>query len=298
LRRDDALAALAGLTLAALAGCADAAPVVATATGSPSKPTAFGAQIYGADAISRSVDLIAGCGGKYVRAGAESGPALLDALFTAASARRVRVVLLAGLPVHPSDVASFAQSLAQLHARYASHNPVWEIWNEPNLAAFWGGPPDVFSYLRLLSACATALRAAGATDIWTGGTSGVDVNWIFNLRINGAFNHANGCAVHSYKAPGYARTEYIQAALLMPAGVQLHTTETCVASSVADQTSFFHQMWSVHRELNVPTMIWCELRDGSAGTSGPNSLPYGLVGQDYAPKSVYRVVQTTLAVSQ
>ena len=101
---------------------------------------------------------------------------------------------------------------------------------------------------------------------------------------------ANGCAVHSYKPPGYARTEYIQALALLPRGVGLHTTETTVAAG-ADQTVFVRQMWYLHRELDLPTMVWAEFRDGTAGTSGAYTEPYGLVTGTYFRKPVYYAAQ-------
>jgi hypothetical protein len=291
MRRRDMLKLVAGSSLAALASCNDGAPTVTFESGSVLKPTAFGSQVYQSDDVARSVGLLAAVGAKYVRVSVNAPLAFLDSLVGAATARGLRVILLSSYASQPIDLASYARAAAQLQTRYASADPVWEIYNEPNLAQNWGGPPDVFAYLALLAATSTALRAAGAGDIWTGGTSGVDLSWIYNLVARGAFRWATGCAVHSYKPPGFARTEYIQAVSFLPPGVGLHTTETCIASSVGSQSEFFRQMWYLHRELNLPTMIWCEFRDGTAGHDGPSSLPYGLVAPDYSIKSVYAAAQ-------
>jgi hypothetical protein len=51
-------------------------------------------------------------------------------------------------------------------------------------------------------------------------------------------------------------------------------------------------MWYIHRDLNLPTMIWCELRDGSAGKTGIFAYPYGLVDENYVPKPSYAVAQS------
>lgn len=293
--RRDALRSLAGLSLVALGSCGgQTAPAVGHYTGAPSTPTAFGSQIYESDTIERGVGLLGAIGAKYVRVSVQVSPAYLDALVGAATAHGLRVIFLSAYAAQPVNVAEYARSTAQLHARYAASNPVWEIWNEPNLAQYWNAPPDVGAYVQLFTATAQALRAAGATDVWTGGTSGVDLNWLYNLNVRGAFNFANGCAVHSYKLPGFARTEYIQAVSLVPASVGLHTTETCVASS-SDQSDFFNQMWNIHRELNLPTMIWCELRDGAAGSAPPFNEAYGLVTPAYAPKGVYSAAQRSIA---
>jgi len=287
LRRRDMLKLLVGSSLMAVAGCDDGAPTVAYAAGSPNSTTVLGSQVYPSDDPLRAVAMLAAIGAKYVRTGAQTPLSLLDALIGAATRHGMRTIIVSAYSSQPVDLATYADAAVALQVRYAAANPVWEIYNEPNLPQYWNGPVSVAAYLPLLAATSTALRAAGATDIWTGGISGVDVSWIYNLVTQGAFRYANGCAVHSYKPPGYARTEYIQAVSLLPAGVVLHTTETCIASSVGSQAQFFDEMWYLHRELNLPTMIWCEFRDGGAGATAPFNEPYGLVDPNYFIKSVY-----------
>jgi hypothetical protein len=297
MRRRDVLKVLTGSALAALAGCNDGAPGVRAASGSAATPTAFGSQLYAADDAARSVAQLAALGAKYVRISVQVPLTFLDAVVGAATAHGLRVILLSAYASQPVDLVAYAQAAAAVHSRYAAANPVWEIWNEPNLPQYWNGPPDVGAYLAVLAATSTALRAAGATEIWTGGTSGVDLNWLYNLATRGAFRSATGCAVHSYRPPGFARTEYIQAKSFLPAGVGLHTTETCISSSVGSQSDFFVQMWYLHRELGLPTLVWCEFRDGDAGDHPPFNAPYGLVNPNYSIKSVYAAVQLALKSS-
>lgn len=294
LRRRDLLKLLAGSSLAALVSCNDGAPNVTYAAGSVRTPTLFGSQLYGSDDVLRSVAMLTELGAKYVRVSVQVPQSFLDAVVGAATRHGLRVILLSAYAAQPVDLAAYARSTAQFQVRYAAADPVWEIWNEPNLPQYWNGPPDVSAYITVLAAASAALRAAGATDIWTGGTSGVDLNWIFNLSARGAFRWANGCAVHSYKPPGFARTEYVQAVSFLPAGVKLHTTETCIASTVGSQAEFFDQMWYLHRELNLTTMIWCEFRDGAAGDVAPFNEAYGLVDQNYGIKSVYTAAQQAI----
>ena len=73
----------------------------------------------------------------------------------------------------PADVADFARFAAEAVKRYGpdgtywSEHPdvvkrpvrAWQIWNEPNLTAFWRPAPDPFAYTRLLAAAAAAIRA-------------------------------------------------------------------------------------------------------------------------------------------
>jgi hypothetical protein len=41
-------------------------------------------------------------------------------------------------------------------------------------------------------------------------------------------------------------------------------------------------------------MIWCELRDGTAGKNGPYALPYGLVSANYTVKASYRMAASLI----
>jgi hypothetical protein len=294
LSRRTLLKLLAGSSLALLANCDDGAPTVSFATGSPRTPTLFGSQIYPSDDPARTAGMLAALGAKYLRVSVQVPLPFLDAVVGAATNHGLRVILLSAYAAQPVDAAAYAGATVQLQARYAAANPIWEIWNEPNLPQYWNGPPDVAAYVALLGPTAAALRAAGAKDVWTGGTSGVDLNWIYNLVRLGAFRVATGCAVHSYEPPGFARTEYIQVVSMLPRGIGLHTTETCVASTIQSQVDFFNQMWYLHRELNLPTLVWCEFRDGAAGTAPPFNEAYGIVLPDYNIKSVYVAIQNAI----
>ena len=149
--------------------------------------------------------------------------------------------------------------------RYAKYNPIWEIWNEPDLQASWGAPPSASAYLKVAIPAATALRAAGANDVWSGSTGGIDLSWIApELRNGGAYNVMNGCAVHSYVPPCSAYGQYVQLQGLVPAGVGVHYDRDVRADRSGPSGRDIQQMWYVHRILGISTMIWCELRDGSA----------------------------------
>ena len=60
-------------------------------------------------------------------------------------------------PIDPDDFARFVSTAAQ---RYASLGvTTWEVWNEPNVAAFWYPRPDPEGYTALLVRAAAAIRA-------------------------------------------------------------------------------------------------------------------------------------------
>lgn len=289
--RSSALRVLAAGIGAPLVGCSQAnTMVVPHVDPNPSKPTTFGVQIYPGDDVQTSLAMIAGCKGKLVRMGLTGNPddpGRLNALLPAAAQLGIRIVLLTASAPQPLDLAAYVAYYTGIQQAYASYAPIWEIWNEPNLEAYWGAAPNVGDYSRVALAVGRGLRSAGATDIWSGGTGGgLVAGWLYGLLQNDVFSVLTGCGVHSYEPVGAAFDHYLQLQAMLPKGVFLQTTETGVPTD-AGEPDFFTGMWYVHRQLSLPTMIWVEFRDGTAGTSGPNSFPYGLVTSNYTPKLDY-----------
>lgn len=288
MHRIHALRLIGGALALSVSGCFsnDAAPVPKSC-GSASNSTRFGVVLYEADDVDEALQLMAGCGSQLVRMGVDTvylGWA--DQVVPRAAKYGMRVVFISPYRAQPVDVPSYAALCAQIHRRYAAYDPIWEIWNEPNLAAYWGATPNVDDYAKLAVATATQLRASGASQIWSGGTSGIDVQWSYALLRQGAYDVMNGCAVHSYKDPGAASADYVALQKLLPPNFPIHTTETCVPST-QDQSAFLEGMWSIHRDLGLPTLIWCELRDFTAGVNPPYNYPYGMLWSTYRPKDVY-----------
>jgi hypothetical protein len=292
MRRSEALGIVAG-PFFALAGCAPNLSGITQTKGLSQYPTAFGSQLYPSDDVGRALTLLAACGATLLRVTASDDFAYFDGLFPAASAHSMRVIVISEYAAQPVDVNAYATRAAAFHRRYAAYDPIWELWNEPNLQAYWGAPPNVATYSALAVPAARALRDAGASLVLSGGTSGVDVDWIAALRAHGVFDVATGCAVHSYEHPAKALNKYLQAISLLPSGIAVYTTEACVVTN-NDQVTFFRDMWSLHRQLNLPALVWCEFRDGSAGLNPPYNDPMGLVISTYLPKRVYFTVQATL----
>jgi hypothetical protein len=292
-RRASALGLIAG-GFGALAGCSDqlCMPVPRTA-GVSSKPTAFGITIYSQDNIERATSLALGCGARLLRIGLSSNFEFSDAVFAAAAPLGLRVILISPYASQPIDVAAYAANCVSIQQRYAQYDPIWELWNEPNLSFYWGAPPNVDTYTQLAIATATALRNAGASDVWSGGTSGIDLEWTTRMISLGAFNVMTGCCVHTYLDPCANLGQYMLLLRILPSNIAVHTTETCIPST-QDQPDFLKQQWYVHRGLGLPTMVWCELRDGTAGNFGPYVLPYGLVYANYLPKPSYYVAQSLI----
>jgi hypothetical protein len=58
----------------------------------------------------------------------------------------------------PKSAADFSAFAGQAAARYCGRVSAWEIWNEPNLAQFWGPAPDARAYAALLKGAAAEIR--------------------------------------------------------------------------------------------------------------------------------------------
>ena len=106
------------------------------------------------------------------RAGLDVLPVVFGApSFAAAQARHgADVTATTTFPPHsPQQFADFVRTLAQRygpHGTFWSANPslpahpirAWQIWNEPNLPAYWGGCPSARGYVALLRAAARAIK--------------------------------------------------------------------------------------------------------------------------------------------
>ena len=62
-------------------------------------------------------------------------------------------------PLQPDYYDEFADFAAEVAARYPESLGL-ELWNEPNDASEWGGPPDGYAYGQLLRAVVPAVKAA------------------------------------------------------------------------------------------------------------------------------------------
>lgn len=114
-------------------------------------------------------------------------------------------------PVHYDDLAALAATAA---ARYPDSVAI-EVWNEPNFAPFWGGPPDPASYSRMLSAVASRMSASpvpvisgGLSPHGSGKSSASAMDQSMFLRTmfeSGATEMVDGIGTHQYpstKKPG------------------------------------------------------------------------------------------------
>lgn len=106
----------------------------------------------------------------------------------------------------PMKVDGFAE-FAAAAARRFPEEVVWEVWNEPNLRAFWQPSPDVAHYTKLLVATYDAIKAVDpdATVISGGLTLALNtdesvppVDFLEGIYANGGAGKFDGLGWHPY----------------------------------------------------------------------------------------------------
>lgn len=105
-----------------------------------------------------------------------------------------------GTPDTPAGRTAFANFTTALVGHYKDNVDVWEVWNEPNLAQFWGKAPNATHYAQLVAATAPAVRAADPDCLVVGGvTSGIDRAFLTTCFQNGMLAHIDALSVHPYR---------------------------------------------------------------------------------------------------
>lgn len=130
----------------------------------------------------------------------------LDALV--ADAQKAGIQLLPILDYNSSFAKPAHKHLPQWNAyvravveRYQKQLPVWEVWNEQNLGAFWENP-DPDAYLTLLKSSYQVIKSIDPTlKVAIGGFAGVPTNFIDRLYLAGAKFYFDIMNVHPYSHP-------------------------------------------------------------------------------------------------
>lgn len=170
----------------------------------------------------RKDDWAFGMHDRLVASAAKAGIQILPIVFAvrpgAEQPRKKNVKLTGTTTRPPRDMDEFAQYAAVLVKRYGrggsfwkEHPDVpampmtaWQIWNEPNLAAYWGGRPNQIEYTAMLKASAKAIRAIDPkAEIVTGGLPesklGIPVDEYVDLITKaGAKGSFDTLAIHPY----------------------------------------------------------------------------------------------------
>jgi hypothetical protein len=223
----------------------------------------------------------------------------------------------------PSNAAAraafgrFAQAAA-LH--FASDNPLFEIWNEPNQDMFWPPRSDPKQYAELADPTCRAMRdvVPSATIIGPGAAHAPtrrqpQHDFLAALLASGVIGCLDGISVHPYLNISELRDtqrnwELLRDLIARHAG-STGPTPVPINSEWGLTTgggSIFHRppderaqalyvvrMMLLNFASGVPVSIWYDWKDDGADPSDPENR-FGLVRQDLSPKPAYRALATAI----
>lgn len=207
----------------------------AEAAGAESFGIAVGGTMQNQDqaSLDRDLDLIRDSGAKWIRVDINwaqiqnGGPNSyywddVDRVVAGANARGLQVL---GLIVYtpgwarpagtsgsygpdPATYSAFAAKAVQHYSAMGVQH--YEIWNEPNIQAFWQPRPDVGAYTRLLKAAYASIKAvnpqatvltAGTSPASSDGTDIAPVDFVRGIYANGGKGSFDAVAHHPYGWP-------------------------------------------------------------------------------------------------
>lgn len=104
-----------------------------------------------------------------------------------------------GLGNVPRDPAVFGRFMSLVAARYRGLVDAYEIWNEPDVAAFWNGGPDPYAYTALLKAAYAAVKEQDPSAlVVSGGLSWNYDKFLSAMYAAGAKDSFDVLALHPY----------------------------------------------------------------------------------------------------
>lgn len=219
-------------------------------------------------------------------------------------------------PTSPEARAAFARWAAAVAQRYSNDNPIFEIWNEPNVDSFWPPAANPQEYAALAAdACAAIRREMPTATIVAPGTLGAPtrqrpaMDFLSVLLTSPAAACLDGISVHPYLSlldlpetlENWNRLRNLigqrHPARLVPISSEsgLSTGGGSLLSRPPDEwTQAFYavRMMLLNFASGIPVSIWYDFKD-----DGPDSANiehrYGLVRQNLEPKPVYQALKAT-----
>ncbi len=97
----------------------------------------------------------------------------------------------------PADLREYTEYVRETVNRYKGTVKVWEVWNEPNIPAFWKPSPDPFAYAQMLRATYDVIKAVQPDAVvLNGGLAGFSESFLQPAIDAGS--PFDGLAIHTY----------------------------------------------------------------------------------------------------
>lgn len=180
----------------------------------------------------------------------------------------------------PATYAAFARKAVEHYSAMGVHT--YEVWNEPNVPAFWTPSPNPAAYTRLLKAAYPAIKAAdpGATVLTGGtapaptdGTSFSPVEFLKRVYANGGQGYFDAVSHHPYSwpaAPGQAES--------WSAWYQMYGTNPSLRSTMVDNGDGAKKIWAT--EFGAPT-------NGPSGSHVSEATQATMIAEAYTVWQTY-----------
>lgn len=196
--------------------------------------------------------------------------------------------------------SNFAAAAA---SRYQNYIVVWEIWNEPNSATYWGGTPNAAEYAALAIQAGSAIKQVSAHTVIGPAASQIDVSYVQAILLaQPTLLHVlDGVSVHPYEnsPTSVPETRLVQYANLMntinpyiPVGrdVRIVCSEWGYSQQFVSETAqaaYLLRSWMVNHLIGSPLSIYYNLRDNAPGMPGW----WGVLRNNYTKKNSYTAMQ-------
>jgi hypothetical protein len=180
----------------------------------------------------------------------------------------------------PDQYAAFAATAVEHYSALGVH--AYEVWNEPNIQAFWTPKPNAAHYTRLLKAAYTAIKGAdpnatvltgGTAPATTDGTNVAPVEWLRRIYQNGGGRSFDAVSHHPYSWPAQPG-----AAESWSAWHQMNGTSPSLRSVMRDNGDGAKKIWAT--EYGAPT-------DGPSGSHVSESTQAQMIKKAYELWSGY-----------
>jgi len=210
---------------------------------------------------------------------------------------------------------NFAQAAAQ---HFAGTGARFEVWNEPDIAGFWGSSPNPAQYSALASTAISRIHQGDpAAVVTTGGTANFNESYTNSFLKTGGGNGANAIGVHPYNIqnPSQDFMDHLVALrslvsqYLSPAPPIWDTewgfssTDYSPDGNGAEPTARFIQSTKVAERIlascavGSPIYIYYDLGDDDADPTDRYGN-FGLIANDYSTKPALVAVQALAAVAR
>jgi len=215
-------------------------------------------------------------------------------------------------PHTDAERAEFANYVYEVVNRYKGTFKIWEIWNEPNIPAFWKTPSAEDYTLLLKAAYAAAKKADPGCVVLTGGTSTVDIGWIRKVLFTcGGWDDCDGVAIHPYSMGGGPASQGLGELIRMTRAAATknriskpvwitevgYTTNTDPENELR-QAEYIDQEYVIALTENVRKTFWFTLGDWSERwgiIAGNKNVPDWGFTSTKRPKPAYYAVKHLIA---